>query len=381
MTLMPDTPNTALEQLLGSTIDQLDISAADYQAAHDRYTDVGEHLRDEGGHIYVQGSILLGTVVAPHHRRGEYDLDLVCRFDIARESTTQAELKERVGSLLQDYIDEGNAVDGELPELSQGRRSWKLGYQRFHMDVLPAIPNDRSPSPTGICLTDQQLRHWQESDPMAYATWFRGRCQAQFDLERKELAKAAGSLAPVPDWQVRTPLHRTVQILKRHRDLHFDTDLDDRPPSSLITTLAGLAYAGQSGLVVATLEAVQRMGQNIENRDGTYWVENPVCPGENFADKWNDYPLRRVKFLHWLAAVEEDLEGLLHERNGAPAVHQRLGRAFGTDVVTKALQQIGTETRNLGDGGRLRVTSAGVLSTSVGVASQPKKFFGGPTAG
>jgi hypothetical protein len=245
--------------------------------------------------------------------------------------------------------------------------------------VLPAIPNDKSPSPTGICLADKQLRHWQESDPFAYAAWFRRRCQTRFELERKALAKAAGTLAPVPDWQVRIPLHRTVQILKRHRDLHFDTDLDDRPPSSLITTLAGLAYAGQSGLVAAALEAVQRMRQHIENRNGTYWVENPVCPGENFADKRNDYPLRRVKFLHWLADVEEDLEGLLHERDDAPAVHKRLGKAFGTDVVTKALQQIGTDTRSLGDGDGdgLRMTSAGVLSTSVGVAAQPKKFFGG----
>jgi len=159
MSLMPDTRDTALEQLLGSTIDQHHISAEDYQAAHDRYTDVGGHLSEEGGHVYVQGSILLGTVVAPHHRRGEYDLDLVCRFDLARESTTQADLKQRVGSLLADYINVGYAVDGDVPELSEGRRSWKAGYQRFHMDVLPAIPNDKSRSPTGICLTDKQLRH------------------------------------------------------------------------------------------------------------------------------------------------------------------------------------------------------------------------------
>jgi len=114
---------------------------------------------------------------------------------------------------------------------------------------------------------------------LAYAAWFRRRCQTQFELERKQLAKAAGSLAPVPDWQVRTPLHHTVQILKRHRDLHFDTDLDDRPPSSLITTLAGLAYAGQSGLVAAAPEAVQRMGQHIGTAAGRTGWRTRSAPG------------------------------------------------------------------------------------------------------
>lgn len=263
-----------------------------------------------------------------------------------------------------------------MPHLSEGRRSWCLGYDRFHMDVLPAIPNEEASSQTAICLTDRMLHAWQESDPIAYAQWFRTCCATQYDYERKELAKAAGTLA-VPEWQIRTPLHRTVQVLKRHRDLYFDQDLDDRPPSSLITTLAGLSYGGQAGLLTAVIETVQRMPEHIELRDGRYWVENPVCDGENFADKWNDYPIRRQKFRKWLDAVETDLVGLLQERTGVAAVHGRLGQAFGSDVVHKAVGQLGTQTKALGDAGRLRVTGTGALSTTAGLVATQKRFFGG----
>jgi hypothetical protein len=377
MSLMPDSTDGALEQLIGCTIEQLDITPDEFAAAHARYTDVGAYLAEEGGHVYVQGSILLGTVVAPHHRRGEHDLDLVCRYDISRDSITRKDLKQRVGTHLKGYIDDGNTVDGEVPKLSEGRRSWKLGYERFHMDVLPAIPDEKSKSDTAINLTDKELSRWQDSDPLEYAAWFRSRCAEQFEHVRKALTAAAGSLAPVPEWEVRTPLHRTVQVLKRHRDLHFDTDVDDRPPSSLITTLAGLAYDGETSLLTAAMDAVQRMPKYIENRDGAHWVENPVCAGENFADKWNDYPLRRAKFLRWLETVEQDLEGLLRETGGATLIHSRLGKAFGRDVVNKALVQIGNQTRELGDSGRLRVTGAGMLSVTTGAVAQPKKFFGG----
>jgi hypothetical protein len=124
----------------------------------------------------------------------------------------------------------------------------------------------------------------------------------------------------VPAWRVRTPLHRVVQVLKRHRDVMFAADADDKPPSSLIITLAARAYAGQTDLLTATLEVVEAMPRLIERRGDRYWVENPVCDGENFADKWNDYPQRRRKFIGWYEQIARDLEGALHEHRGAPAV-------------------------------------------------------------
>lgn len=42
----------------------------------------------------------------------------------------------------------------------------------------------------------------------------------------------------------------------------------------------------------------------MKNRNGKWWVQNPVDPDENFADKWNEYPERREAFMQWLKKVE-----------------------------------------------------------------------------
>uniref|UniRef100_UPI003D90E177 nucleotidyltransferase domain-containing protein n=1 Tax=Gordonia sp. B7-2 TaxID=3420932 RepID=UPI003D90E177 len=240
MTILADTKEAQISQLLGATIEQLDITDEAFDAAERCYLHLGEHLSQANAQVYVQGSFMLGTVVRPHHRDGEYDLDLVSKLDVAKTSTTQQELKDRVGALLNDYHQEHVGEGCETPiGLSEGRRSWCLHYNKFHMDVLPAIPDAASISTTAIELTDRNLRYWQKSDPLTYVEWFRTQCAKQLAQERARLAKSYGSVNAVPTNRVRTPLHRVVQILKRHRDIYFADDLDDRPPSSLITTLAG----------------------------------------------------------------------------------------------------------------------------------------------
>ena len=365
MTILADSKEEQVSQLLGSTVAQLDIDEAAFRAAESCYNDLGDHLSQAGAQVYVQGSFMLGTVVRPYHGGGEYDLDLVSLLDIAKTSITQEELKKRVGRLLADYHRDHDGAACESPDrVSEGRRSWCLHYEHFHMDVLPTIPDAESPSVTAIELTDLNLRNWQKSDPLAYVEWFRSQCARQFDAERAALAKSYGSVGAVPKHRVRTPLHRVVQILKRHRDIFFAEDLDDRPPSSLITTLAGLAYQGETDLVDGTISAVQRMHNHIDNRGGQYWVENPACKGENFADKWNDYEIRRLKFEQWRAAVERDLTGFVLETSGTIALHQRVAKAFGSAPVEQALQQIGATTNRARVDGQVHLTPGGRLTTA-----------------
>ena len=380
MSYMPNTREEQLSQLIGCSIAQLDISESDFLAAKQRYDDLGAHLADQGAYIYVQGSTALGTVVSPCHRSGEYDLDLVCLVDVQKTSITQAALKERVGGFLDEYIDQASGDD--VPKsVTDGRRAWTLHYDRFHMDVLPAIL-DLDPdveSPTAIELTDKKLRHWQKSDPPAYVAWFRQQCAQQFLAERKAMA-AGGSVENVPLWRVRTSLHRAVQVLKRHRDLAFALDPDNAPPSSLITTLAARAYAGEQDLLSALLAVVDRMPEHIENRNGVEWVENPVCEGENFADKWREYPERREAFAQWHTALRRDLQELIGEHGGQLAVHERLGSWLGTDQVREAAGVIAGQTRGIREKGKLAVTTSGLLTTGAGTPARDHVFFGGPAS-
>jgi hypothetical protein len=301
----------------------------------------------------------------------------VSRLGLSKESTSQARLKELVGGHLDGYIDNTEGVDGELPELEESRRCWTLGYDKFHMDVLPAIPDDTAESDTAILLTDKQLRYWQHSDPLAYVDWFRSQCAQEFISERAILSKSAGSVDPVPEWRVRTTLHRVAQVLKRHRDVYFADDPDDRPPSSLITTLAARAYDGRRDLTEATLLAVQRMPTFVLIEDGKYWVRNPVAK-ENFADKWNEYPQRRFKFHVWRGDVERALTEAINERSGSQAVYGHLEKAFGAGHVRKALGAFGEDQRGLREAGAMRMTQTGLLTaTGAGIAVRPNhRFYG-----
>jgi len=248
-----------LSMLLDGAVDVLDISEDLRKTAVGTYEEVGAWLAEHGNpgcRIYPQGSFLLGTVVRPGTPRNEYDIDLVIWLLLARESITQSELKERIGGLLAEYRqwkdDQGHA-DGP-DSLQSRRRCWTLVYRGFHLDVLPVIPDNEHP-PTGILLTDENLFRWQHSDPIGYAAWFKARS----DKTRRLLEKRHASVADVPTWQIRTPLQRVVQILKWHCMITFATDLDNRPPSILLTTLAGRAYDGESDLFTAVRIVLDNM--------------------------------------------------------------------------------------------------------------------------
>jgi hypothetical protein len=149
--------------------------------------------------------------------------------------------------------------------------------KRFHLDVLPAIPDAERPD-TSILLTDKGLVRWQFSNPIGYAEWFYVRMGPQVLQMREALARAASaSVEEIPEWRIRTPLQRAVQLLKRHRDLRFAADPDNRPASIIITTLAAHAYRQQTQTYEALLQIVRDMPRYIQNRDGKWWGRES-CP-------------------------------------------------------------------------------------------------------
>lgn len=350
-----------LSMLLDGAVDVLDISEDLRENAVSAYEEVGAWLAEHGNpgcRIYPQGSFLLGTVVRPATPRGEYDIDLVIRLLLAPESITQNELKERIGGLLADYLkwkaDQGH-TDGP-DSLESRRRCWTLGYLSFHLDVLPVIPDDEHP-PTGILLTDENLFKWQHSDPIGYAAWFKVRSETS----RQLLAKRHASVADVPTWQTRTPLQRVVQILKWHCMIAFASDLDNRPPSILLTTLAGRAYDGETDLFTAVRAVLDNMTQFVERRGDQWWVPNPAHEEENFTDKWNDYPERRKAFYHWhdqITTTMNDLAGMAG--HGLDAVYSRLIETFDREPVTKSFLRYTAEMNNK----QLRMGTTGLLAAS-----------------
>lgn len=377
-----DSLNQMLSVLLNGAVEELDISSDLYEEAKVRYEEVGDWLAEHGSpglEIYPQGSFRLGTVVRPSSPSGEYDIDLVCLLPLQRQSTTQERLKQRVGEQLADYRRwkrEQGHDDGPSAPVPK-RRCWTLEYPGFHLDVLPSIPDDEH-ADTGILLTDKDLREWQHSNPIGYADWFRRRVE----LAPTVLEKRHASVAPVPDWKARGPLQRVVQILKWHCMNMFDGDLDNKPPSILITTLAARAYYGQEDLFSATRAVLADMPSFIENRDGKWWVANPAHEEENFTDKWNEYPVRRKAFYAWHEEITARMDEVASTGSkGLPAVYESIVKAFpDPDPIQPVRRSFAHYATAMGRSTDIRMGPGGSLSSNATGPLKVKNTFYGSSS-
>jgi hypothetical protein len=202
--------------------------------------------------------------------------------------------------------------------------------------------------------------------------------QQEFIERRTQLAKAASvSIDDITSWKVKTTLQRNVQILKLHRNSFFAHDLDSRPPSCVVTTLAALAYRGESALADAVLAAATDMPGYIHT-DGKLWiVENPAQPGDNLADRWSAQPGALARFKPWLDDLAVTIEAARSTTAGMPAVAAALSTRFDATLVTKSMQRFAERQKSRADAGALVVTGGGTLATAArGASVRPHTFHG-----
>jgi hypothetical protein len=336
-----ETQKQQFSKILANIADSLDIPESRYKEAVSRYESIGKWLdaNDSKLHIYKptiypQGSFALGTMVRPINDGDEYDIDLVCHLEIDKDNITQAQLKETVGARLKE-----NETYRKM--LEESRRCWTLTYaNEFHMDILPAIP-DYERLNDCILITDKKLREWQKSNPKGYARWFVDRMRAIFEKRKMGLAESMrANIEDVPDWKVRTPLQRSVQLLKRHRDIYFNGK-GHKPISIIITTLAGNVYQNEADLFDALFNIIAGMTnpKNIKGQYGRYCIPNPTNPEENFADKWNEDEHLPKAFLSWLGQLKGDMEKAIEQRDLA-GLKEAVGPIFGAGVVGTAFEKI-----------------------------------------
>lgn len=368
---MNDNRILIVDALLQQIAEELDIPPSKYRQAVERYTAVGRWLED-GAYpgirqrpvIYPQGSFRLGTVVRPYRNgaEGDYDIDLACELWYAIADTSARTIKHLVGDRLKEH--------GTYREMlgDEGRRCWTLLYAEsdgigFHLDVLPCVPNPivLPGNQFGLkaveitnCHDKGAMYTWGKSNPGGYADWFDWRQRPTF-VRLAPIRKAAmagqypqlfASIDDVPNQLVRTPLQRAIQILKRHRDVRFAgrDDECDKPISIIITTLAALAYEQEADVFSALagiLDKIQRCQETglIRCENERWIIPNPVNPGENFADRWNDPDSTKSEaFFRWVNWVQEDIDELLNASTSAELT-KRLSGAFGDVPGTRVARR------------------------------------------
>ncbi len=350
---------------LEKMVELLDIPPSYYQKAAERYKSLGEWLHRKESkvssfspEIYPQGSFRYGTVIRPLLPHEEYDLDLVCQIDRQKSGITQQRLKNLLGDEIKEYA-KANAFKETAEEKP---RCWRLNYAddvSFHMDILPCIPEDvefvntlvRIGVPiklaaTAVAITDKRhinygviSLNWPTSNPRGVASWFedRARPAALSQIEKLAKSRVYASIDEVPSYAWKTPLQRSIQLLKRHRDEMFKNSPEWKPLSMIITTLAAHAYEGETDLGQALTNIINKMPQYV--RASKPRIPNPVNPGEDFADRWAKDPRYEQNFRLWHTQVKADNDSL---RNlvEVPEINRVLKKKFDLSLTEDMQKQM-----------------------------------------
>lgn len=351
------------EEALLKAAEQLDISPWKYKQAMERFESIKAYLLDgeyDGAtgapEIYLQGSFKLGTEIRPYKdsKDADYDIDIVCRLEHKKEATTPKTVKYQVGNHLKAHGTYSKMLDDE------GKRCWTLNYAEqdgigFHMDILPSVQESENIFReyywyrNAIAVTNKRSEtsfyNWSTSNPKDFAEWFYDKNRAAFEgvkQKQKQILfenyRRDGLFAnpdAIPDIHVKTPLQRAIQLLKRHRDIRFCNQQNEKckPISMVITVLAAQVYRGESSIhetlrnLINTLarhanqmqptfcfdEAMAQSAYTLITRtaDGKWYIPNPTNHGENFADKWHEEEngvshARASAFFQWVAWAKED---------------------------------------------------------------------------
>jgi len=379
----------SLDQLIGFALESLDVPKELQAKAKAVYDDLGAWVmkhdaaagRKEPG-FFPQGSAALGTTTMSN---GEWDIDAVYERALARTSTTQEMLKAQAKVVLDGFCADQQRQGKAVPRIEEKPRCWRLCYRGFHIDTLPAIPEDMDDDgSTRLLISDRELREWIVTDPKGYIAWFIGCMGEIFETERRFLAEATKrEIEQVPVWEMKTVLQRTVQYVRRHRDLSYGDDREDLSPASiLVTTLVARCYQGEQSIAEALRGVALRMRDHLHVKDGELWVPNPtddLLPEherENLAHAMVGDLRRSRRFTSWIQNLCADLLGLRDAKG--PGLRKLIAESIGKQSTMDADERIARLRTEQREAGALRMAETGVLGAA-GVAVPRHTFHGIPT--
>jgi len=358
-----------------------ELTPTEFRNAEEKYRAVGRWLAAPGSllaifdpDVYPQGSMLTGTTLRPYGR-SEYDLDLVCQLHWCAHQPPLT---------IYDWV-HGRMAANETYKaiLEKLKRCLRLNYaSSFHLDILPACPNDQIGNGS-IIVPDRKLECWKDSNPKGFAEWFLTQCQIRDSVAEADWV-FKGSVEPLPSpvpSEYKYPLQRIVQLMKRHRDIFFYGGRDIAR-SVILTTLAGSFYKGQRSLSLALESVLDGIHAAVAAIPQVPRIPNPVHPDENFADTWD-----QAKYEQFKSYIENFRRGLkaamyptvLAERQGLEKSTEPLNDLFGADRVKDAIRAEAAEINERRDSGKLGVAAGGFLTgiSKTGAIPVPRnQFFG-----
>lgn len=386
---------TYLDNILNRISRTLDIGDDLFKDAEKEYKYLGNWINkkiDEESisyqvDIYPQGSMALGTVVRPLPVKGktdDFDLDWVLAFQDDYGLSPEEMKCEIVQSWLQDYLSRRGYSIGQMEEK---RRCWHVEnneHPGFHTDVVPGYVQAEI-----LQITDKDESNntysYIPSNPKGYQDWFFTRCEVRRKILYEEYERAFRADAKIEELKrnkLKTPLQKSIQILKRYRDVQFqniDEETHIKPISIIITTLAATFYNNEDS-IFATIESFLRQAKSYiesnKNENG-YFIADPSNEAENLADKWNTHPERAEAFFEFLRCVQNDFNWEKLKIMDSIELSRHLKKILGEEMITEVYNEMAEESKLGQNQGNLKVDPRkGILSATGSIIVPESHHFG-----
>lgn len=307
-----------------------------YRAVNDILSRDEEFFKDLKIVVYAQGSLLIGTTIKPLQDK-EFDLDIVLHIEDSYLNHTPSEIYDQLYRVLSNH-------DTYKPLLQKKKRCVRINYNSdFHMDILPgcriAINNNR------LMIPENKFRtSWSRTSPKGYADWFKDiseRNKSNFLLQERYtiMLKAEVETEDLPlDVYLKTPLQRTVQIVKRYRDLYYlnkDTSKFPAISSIVLTTLLAQSHADNLSIQGALKNAVhklKKLADDYRYHKIKFTVYNPVdnhddkSKRENFTDSWEDKHYN--SFVAFIEDFEKKLNAFINNSTSEALYKDLIGNGY-----------------------------------------------------
>ena len=382
MRLFTEDRNAQLDDLLNQICESLQLNDDRRRKVEERYKAVAEWIEKDTGifknaKIYPQGSYRIGTTVKP--RQGEeYDLDFVVQIDKDWRSipftTIIAEFKRRL---------EENADYKRM--LEEKPRCIRLSYaDDFHMDIIPSCTKSVYQNRNDIMVPDKKERSWVVSNPKDNASWYESKYIKVEDILLSNysttiLMERAEELPEETPYQLKQPLQRATQLIKRYRDVFFEDDDEFAPSSIVLTTLCGLLYNGQNSIYGTVDGIINNVLEFVRNNPGKrIKVVNPINPEEDFTKEWDKdsrYLEGFIDFITTLNKVWQDFK-----TSDSFSINDKLKKSFGESYVIEALNRQGDFINSMRRNQKTSISKATGMASLAGarntVNDRPNLFYG-----
>lgn len=315
------------------------------------------YFQDKDLLIYAYGSEPLGTNTKPY-KKDEFDLDFASVISDNIDRLTPDDMLDRIWEVL--YND-----DRYRNKIERKRYCIRINFAGdFHMDITPCL---RIPGSKRLKAADTKLNKFVDRYPKGYIRWFHGLfildtsklSLSEYHRLKMELRAETEVLPQSVPFELMQPVQRTVQLVKRARDVYFEETPELATSSVILTTLIGRLYEGEQSILSSISNVISNIVRLTNQHKYPYVLEIynpaddnlPLFKREKLSNKWNEGAKGKAKYEAFIEFVRWFDRLWTVYINDEINPEKTLKKIFGKNPVNAAIVNRGKVVNSLIAGG------------------------------